>query len=869
MKHFNKLFSLLIVSPLLAFAQNVGIGTSTPNASAMLDITSTNSGVLVPRVALTATNAAGPIATPATSLLVYNTNTAGVAPNNVTPGFYYWNGTNWVRFASGNAGWDLLGNYGTNAGTNYLGTNDATDLVIRTNLIEKMRIMSGGNVGIGTSAPNSALTVRTPIATANARVTSIANAISDPLFELATTKGSTTNFPGDIMTQIGQAYNGGAISEGMRFHRGIGASDGAISFTTSTTERVRINSAGNVGINQTNPTNKLDIVGGAARSGTHGTGLPFYATGNVGPDNSGFEFRHDNGTQGIGLGFNTIYATGSNAAQDLGLASRGTGNLNFSTNGAQRMIILGSNGNIGQGLTNPAYGLELNGSFGYGNGVAGSYRSRTETRDDAGQIATQSGFFETTNPSNYPAGASGWWHLIDSRHSNNANNFALQIAGSFFDQELWFRKTNNNGAQAWSKLLTSTSGWQTTGNSGTNAGTNFIGTTDAVDFVTRTTNVERMRVTSAGNVGIGIAAPTQKLDVQGGNARINNAFIGDVGHGAGWGGIAHASSANTTGYALIQSTTGDYTLLNKQNTGTGYIGFRVGNADQAVILNNGFMGIGTTVPAARLHVVNGSIRPQTGNNATSGIYFTPNPGGGGGDEAYIRHYVEAGENTKLVIANVNDAEDDISFQTGAAAYERIQINGNGTVYLNRGVFFDCNDCGVLNPGEYNLGDGVGGNWGDLSIQGRVLSANSNIHLSPPGGNRVIINSAYRAAGGGTGTTGLDIEDGGIRMRKNYRWINRYGSTGGYGWGAQTHNLGNWDFCSVGHVGFRNTNSATDEDDDVQCAVYPQAHADAGESNLWDSWFTYQYNQRPLWYMYLEGYADTNATNCAAVCINFD
>ncbi|MES2798703.1 MAG: hypothetical protein V4638_01685 [Bacteroidota bacterium] len=412
--------------------------------------------------------------------------------------------------------------------------------------------------------------------------------------------------------------------------------------------------------------------------------------------------------------------------------------------------------------------------------------------------------------------------------------------------------------------------WKVTGNTGTVAATNFIGTTDAIDFVTRTSNTERMRVTAAGNVGIGIAIPTQRLDVQGGNARINNAFIGDVGHGAGWAGYSHSLQNTTTGYSILSSSDGNYTLINKLNTGAGYIGFRMSNTDVAVINGAGNMGIGTTAPVAnaRLQVVGGAIMPQTGNNNASGIYFPPNPGGGGGDEAFIRQYVEAGENTKLVIANGNDADDDITLNTGNNL-ERLNINGNGTVTLNRGVFFDCNDCGGAGNGQYNLVDGAGANWGDLSIQGRVLSTNSNLHLSPPGGSRVVINSTYRAAGGATGTTGLDIEDGGIRMRKNYRWINRYGSTGGFGWGSQTHNLGNWDFCAIGHVGFRNTNSTTDEDDDVQCAVYPQAHADAGEGNLWDSFFTYQYNQRPVWFMYLEGFADTNATNCAAICMNFD
>jgi len=90
-----------------AYAQNVGINqtSATPNASAILDLKTGNTGTfgfLPPNVALTATNLAGPITTPATGLWVYNTATAGTAPNNVTPGFYYWNGTKWIRLEDNN-----------------------------------------------------------------------------------------------------------------------------------------------------------------------------------------------------------------------------------------------------------------------------------------------------------------------------------------------------------------------------------------------------------------------------------------------------------------------------------------------------------------------------------------------------------------------------------------------------------------------------------------------------------------------------------------------------------------------------------------------------------------------------------------------
>lgn len=57
--------------------------------------------------------------------------------------------------ASGGNAWDLLGNAGTTAGTNFLGTTDAQDMVFKTNNTEKVRITTSGQVGIGTAAPNS------------------------------------------------------------------------------------------------------------------------------------------------------------------------------------------------------------------------------------------------------------------------------------------------------------------------------------------------------------------------------------------------------------------------------------------------------------------------------------------------------------------------------------------------------------------------------------------------------------------------------------------------------------------------------------------------------------------------------------------
>ena len=98
----------------------------------MLDVSVANKGVLIPRVGLTSATDVVTIATPAISLLVYNT---GFSPN----GYYFFNGTSWSMLSTG-VNWQTTGNSGTNATTNYVGTTDATDLVFRTNGIERMRI---------------------------------------------------------------------------------------------------------------------------------------------------------------------------------------------------------------------------------------------------------------------------------------------------------------------------------------------------------------------------------------------------------------------------------------------------------------------------------------------------------------------------------------------------------------------------------------------------------------------------------------------------------------------------------------------------------------------------------------------------------
>ncbi len=72
-----------------------GIGTTSPNPSAKLDVYSTNKGFLPPRVTLTSATDATTIASPAEGLLVYNLGSTGLQA-----GYYYWNGANWATIAT-------------------------------------------------------------------------------------------------------------------------------------------------------------------------------------------------------------------------------------------------------------------------------------------------------------------------------------------------------------------------------------------------------------------------------------------------------------------------------------------------------------------------------------------------------------------------------------------------------------------------------------------------------------------------------------------------------------------------------------------------------------------------------------------------
>ena len=462
--------------------------------------------------------------------------------------------TRWVLTGTSGAidgtDWKTLGNAGTNAATNFVGTTDAVDFVTRTNNTEKMRVTSGGNVGIGTTSPFASLHVNTNggmigiAAEGNSTVgTWFSLGNTDPSgrwFQFISTSAANGEGPGKLILTRGAA---------------VGTTSGL--FMTFDHASLK------VGIGTTAPSAKLDMI----------------SINNWDVVNTAGDFRIGNGTNDFRVGV----AQGGAGTGDVYMNAAGGTKRIFIGGGTNTTLVTvdGTNNNVGlsiPGGNGTASKLDINGDLALREGTAiavaaganaltlagenshyrltgaaGAFNINTIAGGNDGQLLTlinATGQTMTLNNNN----------AADGILTGNGVNMVSNGTGNSSVTMMY-----NATLARW--VVTSASGmlegnaWNLTGNAGTSAATNFVGTTDNVDFVTRTNNTEKMRVTNAGRVGIGTASSAigttygfEKLKLAG-DANINDVELEAIGAG-GFGPFIVFAKSNGT------YSTGTRTIVN-------------------------------------------------------------------------------------------------------------------------------------------------------------------------------------------------------------------------------------------------------------------------------------------------------------------
>ncbi len=430
------LTTALLLLSLGLFAQ-VSINTdgSSPDTSALLDVKSTNKGMLIPRMTTTQRDA---ISLPATGLLVFDETTGG---------FWFYNGSIWEDLSAGDNLGDHTATQNINLNGNYL-SGDGTN--------EGIFVDSDGKVGIGTTVPEYELDIGTDWRTHMLRLTSNGTTSSGdagPIMEIDGGNGhwgtgSLTGLKIDLSgnsvnNRYAAIFNGGNV--------GIGTSTPSSKLSVSGSADF----SGNVGIGTTTPTSALDVDGGNISlnggwlSGDGGNeGLSVDANGNVSIGNSSPGGLLHVGSGSLSGNQNITIENNQNRWRTL-VTSDGRFAIKEDNNhmgNTTRFIIDKYTGDVGIGnaIPNPDNPLHVGGFAGGDNSNPANYIVRIENKVNS-SLGSQEGVLALLFDSdlNGNPGVGNWIQFFEGGtdlagkiENNNNGNVQYESGGSDYAELL-------------------------------------------------------------------------------------------------------------------------------------------------------------------------------------------------------------------------------------------------------------------------------------------------------------------------------------------------------------------------------------------------------------------------------------------------